>query len=455
MHPRTSAKPRELAAHLAVAVAAFVVGSGLVFITFVTLAGPWLGCIWLAADRPTIDAVFPGSPAALAGLRPGDRLMSADGLSLSSPWTAMYFESNLTTGRTVRLEVQRSGSTVQLWITPVRAGILRPDAAFVWLDLLVGWFTCAFAFWIAFRRWGQLSALLAAATLVAQGVNFTACNARGFASAWRGLWPGVRHLVAVPVPLGWFFAPMMLLFVLEFPRRRHSRLAAFMGVPAILLSPLLIYHGLYASLGEHPEVATAAPVWLAPAAMAAIWGALFATLLAGIGQYRGETDLNHRRRLRVILCGVLISAAGSLAEVWLSVNGWRWLNPAALVAGRASCTLLNAAMAISFGYAVLRHRLFDLSIIIRLGIRYALSKGLVSLSRTWVSHTICFRSVAALRAATRAGDTPGKHRVPHSRPAGSDRTYREAALVICFGSPLLPVQMRRTPRAKQLYFEAA
>lgn len=377
MHPRTSPKPRDMAARLAVAAAASVVGSGLVFITLVTLAGPWLGCVWLAADRPTIDAVFPGSPAALAGLRPGDRLISADGLYLSSPWTASYFASNLTTGRTARLEVQRSGSTMQLWITPVRAGVLRPDAAFVWLDLLVGWFTCALAFWIAFRRCGHISALLASATLVAQGVIFTACNARGFAPAWRWLWPGVRHLVALPASLGWFFAPTMLLFILEFPRRRRSRIAAFMAVPAVLISPLLIYYGLYASLGEHPEVATSAPVWLGSAAMAATWGTLFATLLAGIGQYRRETDLNHRRRLRVILCGVLISTAGSFAEAWLSVNGWRWLNPAALVAGRASCTLLNAAMPLSFGYAVLRHRLFDLSIIIRLGIRYALSKGLV------------------------------------------------------------------------------
>src|SRR5689334_10258129 len=103
MHPRKIPNPRDMVAPLAVAVAAFVVGSGLVFITFVTLAGPWLGCVWLAADRPTIDAVFPGSPAALVGLRPGDRLMSAEGLSLSSPWTASYFEANLTTGRTVRL----------------------------------------------------------------------------------------------------------------------------------------------------------------------------------------------------------------------------------------------------------------------------------------------------------------------------------------------------------------
>jgi DNA-binding winged helix-turn-helix (wHTH) protein len=376
MKPQPSPSGHRMVRLLAVAAGACVAGS-LTFITFVTLTGPWLGCVWLPAERPTIDVVFPNSPAALAGLRAGDRLNSADGLSLSSQWTASYFEANLEPGRTVQLEVQRSGLTTRLSITPVRASILRPDGLVVWLDLVVGWFTCALAFWIAFRRWGHLSALLASATLIAQAVIFTGCNAHGFAAAWRGLAPGLRHLVALPAALGWFFAPMLLLFVLEFPRRWRSLLPACACLPLALLSPLLVYCGLYGSLAKHPEVAMAAPLWLAPAAMAALWAVLFATVGVGIGQYRRETDLNHRRRLKIILCGVLISTVGSLAETGLSANGWRWLNSSTLLSARASCTLLNASMALSFAYAVLRHRLFDLSIIIRLGIRYALSKGLI------------------------------------------------------------------------------
>ena len=377
MQPRTSPQPRDLAVRLALALAALVVGSELAFITFVTLAGPWLGCVWLAADRPTIDAVFPGSPAALAGLRPGDRLISADGVAVIRPVDGLVFRiepGDRPDGAIGSAALRVHDAIVDYSCARrhsqagCRVRLVRPSCRMVYLRACI--LDCLSTVEAPLRTFGLGDSSCAGRdlhSLQCQGI----CSRLARAVA-RSAPPGRGA-----GPLGWFFAPMMLLFMLEFPRRRFSRFAASMALPAVLISPLLIYHGVYGSLGEHPEVAAAAPVWLAPAAMAATWGALFATLLAGIGQYHRETDLNHRRRLRVILCGVLISAAGSLAEGWLSVNGWRWLNPAILVAGRASCTLLNAAMAISFAYAVLRHRLFDLSIIIRLGIRYALSKGLV------------------------------------------------------------------------------
>ena len=367
---RRCARPALYAA--GVAVAAYML-----LVTWAALAGPWLGFRWHPSAQPTIQVVFPNSPAAAAGLQAGDRLTSADGLPMSNPLASMYFDTNIMSGRSVDLEVNRAGERKQFSIIPIRVGIVRSDWPFVALFLGIGWFTCAFAFWIAWRRPTDVGALLASAVLVAQGMAYTSCAARGFATVWRAAPPGLRQIAILATPIPLFFGPLLLLFITQFPRRGAARPAVWISLPALLISPFVVYFILYGCLLPHPGVALAAPTWLAPAQGVSTLIVIIGAIVTGITRYRREPDLNHRRRLKVILGGCLIGMAGSFTGEWLSFNGWKILSAPALTAASAICAFLSCGMALSFEYAVLRHRLFDLSIIIRLGIRYALSKGLI------------------------------------------------------------------------------
>jgi DNA-binding winged helix-turn-helix (wHTH) protein len=189
--------------------------------------------------------------------------------------------------------------------------------------------------------------------------------------------PGLQQaaILATPIPL--FSGPLLLLFITQFPRRGSPRLAVLMSLPALLISPFVVYFVLYGDLLPDPAVALAAPAWLVPVQGLSFLIAIIGAIVTGIKRYRREQDLNYRRRLKVILGGCLIGMAGGFTGEWLTLNGWKILSAPALTAAAAFCAFLSAGMALSFEYAVLRHRLFDLSIIIRLGIRYALSKGLI------------------------------------------------------------------------------
>jgi DNA-binding winged helix-turn-helix (wHTH) protein len=361
----------------ALGAAGAAVAAYLLLVTWAALAGPWLGFRWHPSIHPTIQVVFPNTPAAYAGLEAGDRLISVDGLPLSNLPASMYFDANIMVGRSVRVEVDRAGERKQFSIAPIRAGIVRSDWPFIALFLVIGWFTCWFGFWIAWRRPADVGALLASLVLVAQGMSYATCAARGFGTVWRDLPPGLRQisLLATPVPL--LFGPLLLLFMTQFPRRGSLRVALWISLPAFLICPFAVYFTLYAGLRPHPDVALAAPAWLVPAQGLSSLIAIVSAVATGITRYRREQDLNHRRRLKVILVGCLISMVGGLTGEWLSLNGWKILSAPALTAASAFCAFLTSGMALSFEYAVLRHRLFDLSIIIRLGIRYALSKGLI------------------------------------------------------------------------------
>jgi DNA-binding winged helix-turn-helix (wHTH) protein len=367
---RHRARPALYAA--GVAIAAY-----LLLVTWAALAGPWLGIRWHPGVHPAIQVVFPNSPAAYAGLEAGDRLISADGLPMSNPLASMYFDANIMAGRSVYLEVDRAGERKQFSIIPIRAGIVRTDWPFITMFLGIGWFTCGFAFWIASRRPTDVGALLASAVLLAQGIGYSACAARGVATVWHTWPPGLRQLAIVPAPIQLFFAPLLLLFVTQFPRRGSPRLAVWISLPALVTSAYLVYFSFYGVLQPHPGVALSAPAWLFPAQGLSLLIALIGAIVTGIRRYRREEDPNHRRRLRIIVGGCLIGMAGGFTGEWLSLNGWKILSAPALTAAGAACAFLSAGMALSFEYAVLRHRLFDLSIIIRLGIRYALSKGLI------------------------------------------------------------------------------
>jgi serine/threonine-protein kinase len=92
--------------------------------------------------------------------------------------------------------------------------------------------------------------------------------------------------------------------------------------------------------------------------------------------YRRLTDVNERRRVRVVMIGSLI---GAIAGTPVVLSYWRTstnnLDQSFLASPFATIgTFLFLVLPLSFAYAILRHRLFDISVMIRQGLRYALAR---------------------------------------------------------------------------------
>jgi hypothetical protein len=90
-------------------------------------------------------------------------------------------------------------------------------------------------------------------------------------------------------------------------------------------------------------------------------------------QYRRLEDVNERRRLRILFAGLLLSGVGFFAIVFLSQFFLSWLNNAVYTA----LFLLYFCGPVALAYAVLRHRVFDLGVILRRGLQYALARRLL------------------------------------------------------------------------------
>jgi eukaryotic-like serine/threonine-protein kinase len=113
--------------------------------------------------------------------------------------------------------------------------------------------------------------------------------------------------------------------------------------------------------------------------LAAGVGAICALIIWG---YRHSKDVNYRRRIRWFAAGctvglapeVILNLAGSLLSsvghrAWLETAAWdnlRWLADGCMIAIPAALT-----------YGVLKHRLLDISVVIRRGLRYLLARRIL------------------------------------------------------------------------------
>jgi protein kinase-like protein len=102
-----------------------------------------------------------------------------------------------------------------------------------------------------------------------------------------------------------------------------------------------------------------------------------------VANYRRLTDVNERRRVRVLVGGATLGCVGGAI-----VAGGYWLRTGSRITDSflgspmllIGMLLAALALPLSFAYAILRHRLFDVAVILRQGVRYALARGvLVSL----------------------------------------------------------------------------
>ena len=327
--------------------------------------------------RPVIGDVRPGSAASRAGLRGADQVLAVNDHVITARWDWSALEVNMEYGRPWRFTVLRAGARVNLVLNFERTGsgyLLTRDGQVLFGVRLVLFITLILSLVVAFRRPRDPIALLGAWLLASIGVFSLAWPYRT-AAIWRGL-PAIAGLpLWLPLVSTWAIGALFFVFFSWFPQRR-PRPAWYWPV---VLSPLVVAMAAYApspaSMVYAPDRTT--PFSSVPFAilLAVNVGYVVAGLLTLAGTYRRLVDVNERRRVRVLAVGSAVGlAAGIPVVILFRLAGRDLTRPLFASGGVAIAALGFLVFPLSFVYAILRHRLFDVRVIIRSGVRYALAR---------------------------------------------------------------------------------
>ena len=329
--------------------------------------------------RMVANGVRPGSPAARAGFQRGDVVVawSAQPIRDQLDWQAVT--ANYEPGRPMRFDVLRGDQRLQVMLKVgwESGRYWRSREGLSLLAVLAAqWFTLMFAFVIGLRRPCDPIARLGAWLLASAGV-FSVVLPYRVAAVWRALPLPIGVALWVPFVSGLAVPALLFTFFQVFLRRRRPSLLAW----AAAWTPMLIVLVLRSSrmfrmvyVPDHMNVGPAAvlPLILVSVAYTAA-GVIWLVL-----DYRHVEDTNERRRARVLLLGTMV---GCLAGGPLMVAYWVTGHQPGLFGtwGFTIGTFLLLAVPLSFAYAILRHRLFDIKLIVRQGIQYALARGVLLL----------------------------------------------------------------------------
>jgi hypothetical protein len=324
-----------------------------------------------------IDQISPGSAADRSGLKVGDDVVSIDGHLISNRIDLEVRDINLVLDRPRDVLVVRDGFAqhLALIIGQPPAGYLRSKEELVLLLVRAMLFsTLILGAVIAWKRPRDQVALVAAGLLASAGV-FSLTLPYRIAAIWRDLPPVVGAVLWIPFLSTACVGAWLFAFFIVFPYRRTRTpwiWPAALGPMAMALAPYAVesWRAVY-----QPDNLRRMALWPYVTALVVNVTYIGASLIMVVLKYRSLADVNERRRVRVLLAG---SIAGWLAGAPVGIAYWRknldlthsLFGSNAMVFG----TLLFLIFPVSFGYAVLRHRLFDVSVIVRMGLRYALAR---------------------------------------------------------------------------------
>jgi len=324
-----------------------------------------------------VRAVAPASTAARDGLAVGDRVLSANAHPIRSRLDWLAVEMNLRVGQPLRLDVARPGGPQAIvlvlnrapwtyWLTTAGATLLSARG--------VQLATLALALIVAFRRPVDRSARVGAWVLATLAV-YSIVWPYQIAATWRAL-PAILGLAFwIPFVSSLAIAAVLFTFFASFPRPivRARWVWLLLWAP---MAPVLFLQLQFAWRVVYQPEQTAAFVDWTPLSVAVTTAYTIAALaILAIG-YRGLTDRTERRRVRMLVVG---SAVGLLSALPVVVGYW-WGSDVALGYSVfvspivAVASMLALALPLSFAYAILRHRLFDVRLIVRLGLQYALGR---------------------------------------------------------------------------------
>src|SRR5262245_531990 len=315
-----------------------------------------------------INRVDPQSPA--KELRAGDKIIAINGVNVAEHAGVLNVEYSLPPGSLYSMTVERNGQEMTFaWQT-----IPRRRGSFEWFRLI------PLLFWLSGLIVLSLKAEDRQAWLLALmlGSFSTTLNTYWYeqiATRWFALPVALAHIG------GLFSAPLLFHLFLYFPQpspwlRRWPKLTRWLYAPLCLF--VLPIHGVTrAPLEWSTPIGSWPPArWLyehgaLQATDLPLLGYLLAALVCLWLSYRAA-DTAGRRRLRVVMWGslvgfsslflVLVMLATNTQGKWNTLWNWSWF----------SMAFTLPLVPLSFAYAIVRHRVIPISLIIRRGVRYLL-----------------------------------------------------------------------------------
>jgi len=325
--------------------------------------------------------VAPESSAARAGIAPGDRVVSVNGYAVGYDVVPLFFAR---AGDTVPVVIERNGAVRKLEITLSSQEELRRASLHAGgtrtLSAITGYLNFPLHIWmlglgigLLVLRPGNKDARLSALTLVYWAGSMFMYQISGFGTILDAIPEAFKlpMLIVDAIFCAGFFAAAAH-FALIFPSERVGRLRrAWEAVPYVVALPIFIetlannvqrlQHDLHDAPLPFRDASSSFGTFL-------LVGAL---IILGI-RFTRMRDANARRRVQLVflslLPGTVTFALGFIGETFHL--GYTWTQVVRLL--NTPSTMLGSAL---YAYAVVRHRLFNVRVLVRRSLQYALARG--------------------------------------------------------------------------------
>ncbi|HEX7359345.1 MAG TPA: SpoIIE family protein phosphatase [Bryobacteraceae bacterium] len=316
--------------------------------------------------------------AAKAGIRAGDRLKSLNGVPFSGDYQLESYVRHSRPGDTLSATISQSNGiarTVSIRLAPGEptawnAATVGLMAAVLLLPLL----SLGIGYWVVAARPHNLNAWLVLVVLSYSEVFFGNLD-------WKW-WPGAPFVIFGfwLVTINTLAYPALLLLGVYFPERwrldvRWSWLKWLILGPLLASFPMGVLYFYARSFGANwgPAIAYPDALFRALIAISIIffWIAIFDKL-------RTASTADARRRLRVLLIGSAVSLGPM--EVLFAILPFFGINPHFNI-GYELVVPFFAIFPLTLAYVLVVQRAMDLRILLRMGTKYTLARGLVWLLR--------------------------------------------------------------------------
>jgi len=328
--------------------------------------------------QEVIVRVSPGYAAEHAGLKTGDIILALDGQPTQSGFSWNLINYNLKIGRSYRFDIERNHQRIEVPVRVERVKIGSRRTHTIWQ--IDGLFLLATALFITFARPFDRLARMGALALATLSIGlYSTLLPPGYAVIWRDLPQIMGALLWIPHVCVYLFGPIGLTFFALFPRPlfRARWPWAIIWLPALLFVPFNLYSNSLVVYFPARAYLSAPPDWVRRVQFCLYAAYGLADVAALATNYVRLTDTNERRRLVMLVLGGIAGVLPGLLRIPITT-----LAPESAISRFLNSGVPNVFIAvifvlfpICFAYSILRHRLFDIRVIIRLGLQYAMARG--------------------------------------------------------------------------------